>query len=775
MGTTNSSRIKYFFIPLVFLVFTVYLISTVLWTPFVGIEVTEEDGEYQVSDVANYSWAQYEGIPIGSTVVSIEGQSPSSYSTVEWYSTVEKADELVIKINGEEQQYSNIEEEVSLEQWLFYIIFPSLFILVAVTLSIFILIHKREDKAGFYLIVFFLTVSVCYLAGSGATRYVPLAMLINTYTFLMVPALLLQFIYTYFKEIGLTWFSRKFVSWNYRTAELLTLIEFVLIVTKSYATWYLMLTEFVFSFFMCLTALLIIIGYVRYRKTTHAPILKYLVAGVFIAFLPYTFLNLLPTLLWQDELLPAEFTLLTLIILPLTFIYLITAERLFDIDFIVGRLRYYAYVSIIPTIIMVVFTAFFMNHDWKLLELLILFLGAWAIIILFLYVKEVFDFRIRRNLFTEKYNFQQSIQRLIHEMKKEKHPIGLLARVRKELVQVLGVKTVHIFSQCNNSKTFCTYFDIPLRLMEEAQEVIKKNNGDVGEVMKMDKHGGYVVVVGYTMSKTTYLYCSEKPNRIAFNLDEKAYLQNVTYNTNIALENLLLIEDLFQELKHVKNDSSQRYPAWLSRLLFSLSEHQRQQIAIDLHDSVLQEQLYLFRQMDDFINQKSDMEEDTKDKLIHFREQMLDNIHLIRETCNELRPPFLEEMGLVASLENLIQQYQLRSNFTVEFNADTFYSDVSSEHLLGIYRIVQELLTNAMKHSEADVVELLLTNTHGHIVLSYKDNGIGMDIKKEMDIYNHMGLSGIEQRVNGLNGSMTITTEPNEGFLMEVIFYPEGE
>ncbi len=132
-------------------------------------------------------------------------------------------------------------------------------------------------------------------------------------------------------------------------------------------------------------------------------------------------------------------------------------------------------------------------------------------------------------------------------------------------------------------------------------------------------------------------------------------MKNIAYFSSILLENFQLIEGLFKEIEHyhkkkqVENDS---YPSWLSRLLFSLSEKERMNLSIDLHDTILQDQFQLLRDIESIEIKITDPI--LKNELYLIKETVLDNIHLIRETCNELRPPFLNELGLIQSIQNLI-------------------------------------------------------------------------------------------------------------------------
>ena len=85
------------------------------------------------------------------------------------------------------------------------------------------------------------------------------------------------------------------------------------------------------------------------------------------------------------------------------------------------------------------------------------------------------------------------------------------------------------------------------------------------------------------------------------------------------------------------------------------------------------------------------------------------------------------------------------------------------EYELIIYRVVQELLNNAMKHSKANDVKLMLTKRNQVLTLRYKDNGIGMDITQLKDSFKTIGLAGIRERVKSIGGNININSYPDKG------------
>ncbi|GIQ61557.1 hypothetical protein PACILC2_01250 [Paenibacillus cisolokensis] len=223
---------------------------------------------------------------------------------------------------------------------------------------------------------------------------------------------------------------------------------------------------------------------------------------------------------------------------------------------------------------------------------------------------------------------------------------------------------------------------------------------------------------------------------------EQEWLETAVHYVTILYDNLHLIEDLMKRLEDmVKNNET---PKWMLRLLFKLSEKERSSLSSDLHDSVLQDLIIWYRKLES-LRSSASFDEETQRELIQIEEGLLDAIHQIRITCNELRPPFLLKMGLVESLKSLFSYTRMFANYEIEFSAEQLDCSLNEEQILGVYRIVQELLNNASKHSRATKVTMALTGRNDHIYFSYSDDGIGIDLSALEGSFQHMGIAGIEK------------------------------
>lgn len=109
-------------------------------------------------------------------------------------------------------------------------------------------------------------------------------------------------------------------------------------------------------------------------------------------------------------------------------------------------------------------------------------------------------------------------------------------------------------------------------------------------------------------------------------------------------------------------------------------------------------------------------------------EQMSDVISMTRETCHELRPQLLYDLGLVKALSAGAAAGAVP--FHIRLNTGRFTASLDLDSQLNLYRIIQEFLSNAVKHSQASDVLIMLISIQNKIVLHYEDDGVGFDQEK---------------------------------------------
>ncbi|MCD4677500.1 MAG: PAS domain S-box protein [Desulfobacula sp.] len=205
----------------------------------------------------------------------------------------------------------------------------------------------------------------------------------------------------------------------------------------------------------------------------------------------------------------------------------------------------------------------------------------------------------------------------------------------------------------------------------------------------------------------------------------------------------------------------------LSQMLMQAQERERQMISCELHDSIAQDlstlKLYCNRLFEDQSSPESDIKGSPADvsKLIDL------TITMVRDLAYNLRPPSLDHMGLVHALEVFCEEFTENNDIMVDFQAAGIHESIlNSETQINIYRLETEGLNNIRKHAAASEAMIRLVGAYPNIILRIEDNGKGFDVKeRERSIGNEkkMGLRSMKERVNLLQGQMSIHSQLNKG------------
>jgi signal transduction histidine kinase len=140
----------------------------------------------------------------------------------------------------------------------------------------------------------------------------------------------------------------------------------------------------------------------------------------------------------------------------------------------------------------------------------------------------------------------------------------------------------------------------------------------------------------------------------------------------------------------------------------------------------------------------------------------------VRRLAIELRPKALDDFGLVAALERLTENFGEQTGIAIEFVQNFPDGRLPPEVETALYRIVQESLTNVVKHARADSVSIVLTRKHDSVSILVEDDGIGFEPGRERA--DGLGLLGMRERVGLLGGRVAVESRPGSGttFVAEV-------
>ena len=139
-------------------------------------------------------------------------------------------------------------------------------------------------------------------------------------------------------------------------------------------------------------------------------------------------------------------------------------------------------------------------------------------------------------------------------------------------------------------------------------------------------------------------------------------------------------------------------------------------------------------------------------------------IDSVRETATSLRPGMLDDLGLIPALDWLTKDFSRRTSIAceVDIGPGVAHAQLSDESSTGLFRIVQELLTNVIRHADASAVHIRLLETDELLLLELTDNGTGI-APQQITRSRSLGLRGMKERAILLGGSFTITGAPGVG------------
>ncbi|UOQ49126.1 histidine kinase [Gracilibacillus caseinilyticus] len=724
------------------------------------------DGQWKITKVDSIGWAAQRKVETGDIITEINGKNPESFHFIKQYGVVGHLDQMKVLRNG-----SLLEFEVQVPRnyntLLYHTLLPLLAFLVLFGFSVYIYCKKRDNKVVFILVAFFIAVGLCYVSAGASARTDSFARIMNSLSMMMVPALFIHFHYRYFFKYQIQFMKMKYLVIIY-VVNLLVVLLGMLSIFVYVGNMYVFFRNaqlLLFSFEILLSFVVLIYHYFKYRKMVQKPILQNAIFGIVVSFFPFIFLTALPNTIFGVELIPASLTAACLIFLPVFFLYLVIMDQVFDIDFINSRLRYYAFISLILTGIIIGIMLFFTNLsfiEWARVTIL-----TYGSLIIIFYLEEKFN--IRHRLFKDKFNLDRYSYDIAKIVKREELDKRLIKEIR-EVLPIQKVSLIKFDKKGVNTELSAGDNIYPEGLIEI---YIKYYNPMISIGSQFSIEGGLCYIISEQHDSIHVLWIQRKANFTPFNRDEQSWLKMLVHYTSIVYENFQLIEGVTEDMKQ-SLDNDQAMPPWMLRLLFRLSEKERTRLSSDLHDSALQEQLVWYRKVEELL-EEDQLPDSVRAPLTDMRQGLLGVVEQIRETCTLLRPPFLKETGIIEALSYLIQQYRSRESFAIEFISHDFKVNLEDDQALVIYRVVQELLNNASKHSGASQIVIEMKSEGNAVFLTYKDDGVGFPPNTSYHSGKHMGLVGIRQRVNSIRGNMEVFSSENTGVEVAILLETDLE
>lgn len=269
---------------------------------------------------------------------------------------------------------------------------------------------------------------------------------------------------------------------------------------------------------------------------------------------------------------------------------------------------------------------------------------------------------------------------------------------------------------------------------------------------------------------------------LVFTLYKDVYdIDNLLGHVYKALGYFFLLRGIFfPQFEQVFTEKEQVHTQWqkarqrleeqekkMSTLTIQAQEEERKRVSRDLHDGVGQSLYSMLVSLK--MIQKAVRDDNVREELHNLQQLASQSLEDVRKIAFQLRPSILDDLGLIPAIRSHIERYEKTFNIRVEFHVQGLKERLEPEIETALFRICQEALNNAAKYSKTPVVYVTIIKADDALQMEIRDEGKGFDIGRyEVSDRKSLGLYGMKERTELVNGTFTIDSRPGEGTSIEV-------
>lgn len=244
-----------------------------------------------------------------------------------------------------------------------------------------------------------------------------------------------------------------------------------------------------------------------------------------------------------------------------------------------------------------------------------------------------------------------------------------------------------------------------------------------------------------------------------------------TFLAFLSMALVLILFFYYSRKKIIKQEIDKKtleinYQKELLNSVIITQEEERKRIAQDLHDDISSKLNIV--SLNSHMLKASDLTETEMNEItttiIDLTTKALENS---RRIAHDLLPPVLEKFGLHAGIAELALEFNSSKAVQVNYENHINFQTVDSYKQLHIFRILQELMNNSLRHGKAKEITISFNSVNNINTCNYSDNGLGFEVDNKKN-GKGLGMKNIEGRINFIQGSMKITSEINKG--TQVVF-----
>ena len=243
----------------------------------------------------------------------------------------------------------------------------------------------------------------------------------------------------------------------------------------------------------------------------------------------------------------------------------------------------------------------------------------------------------------------------------------------------------------------------------------------------------------------------------------RADLQRLLWQTVLVGLVVAVVVVVRLRILELRSEEAERQMRELSQQLVNTQEEERKNLSRELHDHVAQVLTGLRMGLGRV--ERISGEPRVGAALAECKVLVDDMFRTVRDLALGLRPSMLDDFGLQAALEWHVRDFTRRYAISAELKMDGDFDALPEKHRTCVYRVVQEAMTNCVRHAHARNISIDVTAGDGQLQVRVTDDGIGLDPGRRR---NGLGLRGIDERVRELHGSMTISQPAGRGTTVAV-------
>jgi len=232
------------------------------------------------------------------------------------------------------------------------------------------------------------------------------------------------------------------------------------------------------------------------------------------------------------------------------------------------------------------------------------------------------------------------------------------------------------------------------------------------------------------------------------------------------------VHDLQTTLSHMAQRLQQAQTGMHSYIAAMLQgqEDERKRLSRELHDDTLQSLIALDQQRQMALRAVPTDPAKASRHLEQLHAMLDETVNSLRRLIRDMRPSYIEDLGLTPALEALATQQSTAGQITINFTVHGAPTRLPINHELGLYRIAQEAITNAVRHGHATQIDIALHFVEA-VILTIQDNGRGFAVPDRPGVLaqsGHYGLMGMVERAEQMQGQFRIHATLGKGTLIEV-------